>query len=523
MIVNRIPFYLLFLCCLMGCKSAHLYNSARHELALKAESAYEEVNLSGALDQEYELLESLLAQELEIVENQTLARRDARLWQIIGAKTSKDSYVYLKSEIEKRLKTLAGSPEVAVQFVMKLEDVKSRESSLEVFKDAYNAQRKGNDPRPGCSASKCNGTSPDDDELAKANSSPAARVAYKLCLRGCCGLQNAYSELDQLFEDQPTSEIGILTSEVNNFNNEYASFKKLLSTRSRAFSAKQNEYAQALKKPDSKIAGKTIELENKMLDLENSVNDYIEKVPEEVLAMFNFEAQSEKLDFLKSSVDELLGELINGDGSEYGPEDQMHLQVASFVKEFEGRIQNLGKPKAKDLLLESEFLRIEKKQVEEKIKNARSTLSLKEDRRDAMVEELKWLVKSYDGIATIEKDYIDCFNQPLFKIIDGETSNSNCKNDIDRVQEITAYALINYTTSWTLGRVPQEIIDYKIIHNSHIAALKESEQALKKWDALLQIPLSQIAEWEARGVKSEQISTFINAIGLGAVAVGVNK
>ena len=87
---------------------------------------------------------------------------------------------------------------------------------------------------------------------------------------------------------------------------------------------------------------------------------------------------------------------------------------------------------------------------------------------------------------------------------------------------LIARALINYANSWTLGRLGEREIQKRLIAQRHSASLESSVNALRQWENLIGVPLGQLVMLHGSGITTEEIAALINALGLGAIAVGVN-
>jgi hypothetical protein len=85
-----------------------------------------------------------------------------------------------------------------------------------------------------------------------------------------------------------------------------------------------------------------------------------------------------------------------------------------------------------------------------------------------------------------------------------------------RCRELIVNALLQYANAWTLGRVAEEDLDYRLIAARHAAVLDASENALSQWQALITVPLDQLEAFYARGTKPEDVAALLSALGLGA-------
>jgi hypothetical protein len=64
---------------------------------------------------------------------------------------------------------------------------------------------------------------------------------------------------------------------------------------------------------------------------------------------------------------------------------------------------------------------------------------------------------------------------------------------------------------------------YKRIAAHHEKALAYAEVSAKQWESLIGTAVNQVADYSATGFKPEQVSNFLNTIGILSIGVGVNK
>jgi hypothetical protein len=82
--------------------------------------------------------------------------------------------------------------------------------------------------------------------------------------------------------------------------------------------------------------------------------------------------------------------------------------------------------------------------------------------------------------------------------------------------------LVHYSAAWTLGRVESEQIDYRLIALHHESALDTSDIAFRRWASLLEPPVDQLVALYETGLRPENIVAVLQALGVGAIAAGVN-
>lgn len=502
---KQLLIYLTFIYALLNGCSAHLYNSSNHDLAIKAEETFKEIQLDKVLTEEYNLMEQILEKELEIVENQTIARRDARIWQIVGANTCKESFEYIDKDILDRIKTLAGSLENAKNIIVINDEIKTTSRNVQSAKSAYLSLKEPNDPIADC----------DKSADAVNITNPATKLLFNNFLESCKKLNTAKKKYNSL---KPNTELSKISNLISDTETKIKTINaKVNSTRDNYKQARE-KYEDALKEGDDSEIAEAAEKLKDAIDKIDSKTDKITDFTEKYnFDDFNIISKLAELEEKKKSLDQLLNAFIDYTGEDLLDSSRTDLKIASFVKEFETQINDAKLPQLSVLILESEFINLQIEELEDKLNNAKEKLSLLKEKKHYLTQELSWLVKAYDNIERLEVNCNSTPNKSLYGVI---KSNSNEKESKEK--EMASYAMIYYNTAWTLCRTKQEEIDYKIIHLKHLSALQDSGNALKQWNTLISIPLAQIVKWEASGIKPDQISALIEALGLGAIAVGVN-
>lgn len=89
-------------------------------------------------------------------------------------------------------------------------------------------------------------------------------------------------------------------------------------------------------------------------------------------------------------------------------------------------------------------------------------------------------------------------------------------------RHLIAQRLISVLNAMTFGEAQQEQLDYQLIALGHDAALDSSEVAINQVDTLIRLPMTQLSKAYGSGITPQQLGNLINALGLGAIAVGVN-
>jgi hypothetical protein len=164
------------------------------------------------------------------------------------------------------------------------------------------------------------------------------------------------------------------------------------------------------------------------------------------------------------------------------------------------------------LILQSEHLRLEAGGIERHVARANERVALLRKKQASMVDEVRFLNSAQKALTDFSGAGRCAKQGSLYDTFLSTTAN--CRF-------LLAQALSDYVNAATFGKTEQELIDYQLIAQGHEAALDESETALAQTDNLMRVPASQLAKAYGGGLKSDEISNLVNALGLGAIAARV--
>ncbi len=226
------------------------------------------------------------------------------------------------------------------------------------------------------------------------------------------------------------------------------------------------------------------------------------------------EAHKEQL----AAVDELLQSIADGKSAATAansPDQKVALSVAASVPSLEKQIgDSFNRPQVGALVLESERLRLECEALRRDLGRRNSRLALLRDKREAAVNELNLLRRSKKFLALTDTQ---CKLGSEGLLADYRAfPKEYCREEV-------AAGLLAYTQSWNAGQKLEERDDYKIIDLSYTESLDNSEFGLLQWQNFIQVPLNQTSAFYSSGIKPEDIAKFLEAAGLAASAVGVNR
>lgn len=494
-----------------GC-GAHLHSKQDHELAKQAQAAFDQADISASLDEERNLLADMLAKELAIVRRHVLAQRDAELVLVLGADSAELSWQRIEARVAERERALAGAdPARVLELLQAAANLPDRERALRQFQAAYDAAREAGDPDLACPP-------------------PAARPAKLSASAGLLydGFAAACAEYRKVLAT--VREFAVAGSEIGRLNAELASIAEL----ERGLAEQAGVRHKARGELEAKIAraraaGERIDIAKELDARRDKVLKAIEPIQSKLASAYraaqrlgledlDLDAELAELEEQRAAVDLLVEFLVQGQGElpEQIPADiQLALQVARTVPALALELRAARRfPRVGALVLESEHLRLEAEALVQRRARAEQHRALLAQKRDALIAELVYLGQARAALARIDAAHK---RLPLFEAY----------RRTEAIRRDTAEALLAYANAWTVGRVAQEEIDYRIIGLAHEAALGASAAALAQWENLIRVPLAQLVALHGAGITSEELSTIIGhvitAAGFGAVGFGVNR
>lgn len=490
-----------------GCAGVHLHNPADQTLATKAQSLFQEARLAEGITEERKRLDEILKRELAVVRRHAIAQMDAELIAFTGNTTKAESWDYFKVRVNTRGAELVGENQL-VSFLLASNELANREDRLRFRSSLYDINRNPSDPKLFC-------PQPPGADFSK--TSETQRIIVNAYDNDCAALLKAQNTIEAI--GPSGSEWQKLQREIRKIIELRAKDEKELQVLQAKYLAAKKAYQDAAKPAKTDNAVELAEELKKILATIASVGK---------LGMLKgFEEQ-------RKSVEELLDAVIKNKGGanpEVKADEKVTLVIASSIPSLERQIgQALNYPKVSALLIESEHLRLQAEGVRRSLAREDARLRLLNAKVIAMKREAGFLnnAKKYlDGLLP------DMNQSPTTPSVNPASTNETCRgtgglaadytNAKLECREIILRALLDHVNSWIVGRLPQEEIDYVLISQFHQAALDDSEVALMQWQNLVGVPLSQLVVYHSSGIKPEDIANFVNVIGLGGIAVGVNR
>jgi hypothetical protein len=492
-------------CVFTACTATHLYDGGNHDLALQARDAFAKADLAGSVQGEFALLEEMLAREIEIVGRHTLARRDSHLVAIIGATDAEHSWRFLEDAIAARLGDLAGRDEArsaALREAISLLPV--YRARVEEHRLLYDAARRTGDPSVSC---------PLPSSFDATRISPEARPFFDLFRKACGKLEAARRTLHDFDVE------GSLFGEVNRDLVAAADLTRVAGEQAALVRRAHAELRE-------KIEART--MEDPPIDVTSEVGKAREALDERLSQLISagekLAGALERLGLGDLRLD-LLGYVVDGDGDppEGLPDGvRLRLEMVRALPAIATELRSgLRYPRVSSLLLEAERLRLSIEHLRSRLARAGRRVDLLRRKREAMADELAELTRARSALREIKKALGHPPDEPWPAAVETASLFETYRSE-DGIRRHVGELLLAYADSFSLGRLPQEEVDYLLIGLTHEAALDGSATAVAQWENLIRVPLAQLVALHASGITPEQISNLIQAAGFTAVGIGVN-
>jgi len=473
-------------------RCAVLYNQARVDRAKEAQGAFVDADLAASLDEERKHTAEIHSRELSVTERQGLAIRDAELQQIIALKPS-DAHKRLGNRVRDRLDELgsAGARSIAA----KLAAIAHQEEAVESLADAYRLRKSDDDPAPACRAG--------DDDSETVAVSVAAKDDWDDFQEQCQALERLRAELDAL--KPAAGEYRRIVDELQAFEDEQRSVRKRIAEADAAFKAEKTalEAERAANKPiDLRVAAEKLKQQLDAITVPDSLD-----IP--AIGGIHAEARLRWLEMQQSHITSLLAAAARADTSaEVPPGVDDDLQIASALPGIAAQLNaGLRFPRVSALLLQSEHLRLEAERL-------RTEMARVDQHIDVLRAQRSLIVTEVDSLSSAKASLTACTAPDL-------TAETFAKLPDGCRSALTA-ALIAYSKSWTLGRIPLTKLEWAAVQLQHERSLDQSASALAQWQNLIAVPLAALVRSYESGLKPEDIGRTLNALGLGWIGLGVN-
>ncbi len=532
-----------------GCAGFRIHRPQDFANARQAQESFRAAALAETIDAERRRLDEVLEEELELVREHTLARRDARLLYIIGEGDSPKAWTWLEEDIAKRLDEL-GLDETGFKTVLtKLNQIEPRLASLEQSAHRWNVEQARDAKLPGlrCSAEQAAQVKQAraaanryldafDEETKKSAKENLAAALEPLGFAGVPEKDTQVTFLEDYFKTcgdyLAVTDIPLVNQKVIT---EMEEAKAAAVAKTADVAMANAAYLEALKGTDEvkKEAARqgVVDAFQKLAVLA----DNLERLTQEgdagaALQALGLGGRASLLDVPGLTATPLIAKL---EAQRQGVLAQLASALPGDTAKVFDSLQAIGTaleapagpPPVTELLLLEEQLNLDLEAAAKRKAFFDQKLALLREQEEAYLVELVHLGRAEMTRRGLAKKCLlpeapepEAITEPRLLerlFTDTPVALEKCREDVFRL-------LVAYSNAWTLGRVKVEQFDYRLIALHHQAALDSSEIAFAKWQSLLGLPIDQLVALHQTGLRAEDIMSIVNALGLGAIAAGVN-
>jgi len=207
---------------------------------------------------------------------------------------------------------------------------------------------------------------------------------------------------------------------------------------------------------------------------------------------------------------------LSGDDTA-GAHETTKVLVAALNRypDIKGRLSAAQEPGVNVFLLELALQRLEyEKLVNEQAAN-QDVLTLVRNKRETLIETTAAWGRVMELLERPEKDFTEKLKQRL------EKETVIAVLPVSPI--IVRQAVVNYVAAKLLEDADMPVFDVQLADGYYRMSLDFSETALRARDDLIRAPLQEITTYHEGGIRSEEVAALLHAIGLGAIAIGVNR
>jgi hypothetical protein len=519
--MKRILSLIGFLGCgalMSGCAGTHIYHQADYDMATKTEASFKAANLSQMLVAERAQVTATSEREQAVVKRRMLSRRDNNIMALIENSNAAIAATNLNSLINQRIDELLGSVNLR-EVTQAWGGIDHSQEQVDTAATQYHLDGYSLDSIPDLPKTSI---STNIDELRDKMSNISTNEVLSNDLLGA--FDNYIKNLKQLEKWQAkyeatilsdtNSEIGQLALELKDIDANKKQLDAEIGWRKKAFKEAKEAYEKATAS-NTNITALVYNLTNTLakLDLDGAGKAITNLQNSDfggVLGDIELAGKIAKLEQQKAAVLELIN-LLAVDKTDTNLVKQAAgnpalLFLAGFMPRFNQTIKR--PPSVGNLLLKEKQSSTELEAANRQLSHANACHQLLEQKLNFMRQELEYLRsarKNSEGLmAGLNNTNISQLTLLAALVALAKSSPDDSQKGFN--------ALLNYSLSWQVGRIGEELADYALIAEQHQAALDNSEIALMEWENLIGVPLSQLVALHGSGIKPETIANFCNAI-----------
>lgn len=189
--------------------------------------------------------------------------------------------------------------------------------------------------------------------------------------------------------------------------------------------------------------------------------------------------------------------------------NSLRLELALHRLRYE-RLSILMKARQKELTILEGHLQLIEREVAHWIQIARAT--------DKKYKDINCSKNLIDPDSLNEDDFVKLKNEPVITFFDEQKKNGVSGREKRRAiaRILSAYAAAKEAHS------SQGLMEARRIQLNQSVAVDMAEISVSAWNDLLAAPIAELLQYHEGGVTTQEIANLINALGLGAIAWGVN-
>jgi hypothetical protein len=531
---------------LVGCAGIHLYNPGRETTAKDVKTKYAELKLPGVIAIEQQNLDALLEEELAVVREAHSLRLDLALLRIVDDDEPIGFTITGQStRLSRRLTELGFDGTAAIREFLNASDLQSsRAEAVRVRDDLIFATA-------GRRAPPCDTPNLDAalerfvKEVPDANRRPFVQILAEPYVKACTAFLAGQAKWG--------------TGEVRRGYDEWRRAEASLAERR----TKAKEVEQSLKDATKEYEDAI----NAQQAAGTSQNR--ERVEKAAAALRDALAQAGKASNLVGvpalsesrvqAIDTVLTALAGGqidDKKVSEPDVQRAALVAGGVPSLVGEIDVLVKqsraPAVSPLVIEKQHQLLLRDDALRRVSFGVQRVALLETKYNALVAEARFLQAQRYGVCNVlqpadGKTRINCdtltasLKEGKWVCTSGKPNEVPAPTTLDcgRLGLTWGQGLREGTSAekralWeaiaalggrlAIARPMQDEADFRLAHLSHLEVAASDEFAIRAWDGLIATPVNQLAVYHQTGIKPAELADLIvKAVGLGGIAIGVNR
>jgi len=453
--------------CLSGCQSLYIHNAATQQATATAKTEFDKLNVGTVFDNEAAYLDDLQKREYAAVADSLIGQRDDSLSIALHGKDDSSGRSFLKTRIDGYLKAVAGTSD--------------RGGKRKLWRDINNA-------------------------LADAGSS--SDLAQKLA--GV--LKDITAGTTYKAPDDPISKINSPS------NNSLAGALKDISDAAAQVAKQQEEADEARTDLATEIQAIT-----QKLSAGKATQDSFKELVDEVhtkLAKAQSKSNPYLGKYLSVTLEEWLDHLVDATDTdpENGGKEAKARAAIGFVQAAFGVGDAFSNPPRvphpNALASARSWLEYTAQQSQLLLEQQKAKEGVQRARLVAVALQVYYLSHAGDELGPIGTQPVLEVNQGLDTVLSGK----------DRARShAAAAALYYYSAAWTRGFIPdQQLKVVTLPLAERRAKLQSSRASADAWVGVLKPAVATLAAYGEGGIDPHSIAELLQALGIGAIAVGVN-